>query len=104
MPRPVPRPVPRQAIALEVREGEGALLLDVAATDHGVARVLTDGLAGPERRMLPLLGMCQKMAREAAFPVHLLHRGLRVDIYQAGATERDDKTRILNSALAEAGS
>ena len=42
--------------------------------------VLTDGLAGAERRMLGTVGRHQKSLRERDFPVDLLLRGLRVKI------------------------
>lgn len=42
--------------------------------------MLTDGLAGAERRMLGTVGRHQKSLRERDFPVDLLLRGLRVKI------------------------
>lgn len=53
-----------EAIAVEKRnatERRQRLLLDVCATDaDGVAHVITDGLAGIENNMVPLLGLHHK--------------------------------------------
>ena len=48
------------------------LLLDVAATENGRAHVITDGLAGAEQQMMPLLGFLAKSRREAEFPTEIL--------------------------------
>ena len=48
------------------------LLLDVAATENGRAHVITDGLAGAEQEMMPLLGFLAKSRREAEFPTEIL--------------------------------
>ena len=48
------------------------LLLDVAATEQGCAHVITDGLVGEERKMMPLLGFLAKSRREAEFPTEVL--------------------------------
>ena len=48
------------------------LLLDVAATENGRAHVITDGLAGAEEEMMPLLGFLAKSRREAEFPTEIL--------------------------------
>lgn len=75
-----------------------SFLLDVAATDgNHEAHVITDGLAGAEGRVLPILGLLCKSRREESFPVDLLQKGLSVDIQTARATRLEDKTRILNS-------
>ena len=50
------------------------LLLDVAATEDGCAHVITDGLAGSEQQMIPLLGFLAKSQREAEFPIEILMR------------------------------
>lgn len=50
------------------------LLLDVAATEDGRAHVITDGLAGIEQEMIPLLGFLAKSQREAEFPIAILMR------------------------------
>ena len=44
------------------------------------AHVLTDGLAGAESRMIGIIGLHQKAARERHFPLHLLEKGLKVKI------------------------
>ena len=50
------------------------MLLDVAATENGRAHVITDGLAGAEQQMMPLLGFLAKSRREAEFPTEILMR------------------------------
>ena len=81
---------------VEERECAG-LLLDVAATDHlNVAHLITDGLAGVECSVLPLVGLVAKARREATFPSELLERGMEVDIEKAEASHEIDKKRILN--------
>ena len=73
-------------------------LLDVAATDAvNEAHVITDGLAGAESRILPLLGLLCKSKREQSFPMAVLEKGLAVDIATAQASIEQDRTRILNS-------
>ena len=47
------------------------------------AHVLTDGLAGAERRMIGIIGLHQKSARERNFPLGLLEKGLKVKIEAA---------------------
>ncbi|CAK9044463.1 Hypothetical protein SCF082_LOCUS25259 [Durusdinium trenchii] len=88
-----------EAIAVEKRNAnERRLLLDVCATDaDGVAHVITDGLAGIEKDMVPLLGLHHKTCREMTFPVRILERGLRINILSASASHEADRTRILNS-------
>ncbi|CAJ1403558.1 unnamed protein product [Effrenium voratum] len=90
-----------EAIAVEKRDGNDRshrLLLDVCATDaDGVAHVITDGLAGAERTMVPLLGLHHKTCREMTFPVHILQQGLQINILSATASHDIDRTRILNS-------
>lgn len=83
----------------EVEERDtNSLLLDVAATDAAhVAHVITDGLAGAESRVLPVLGLLCKSRREQFFPIHLLQEGLNVNITAALASKAEDKTRILKS-------
>ena len=44
------------------------------------AHVLTDGLAGAESRMIVIIGLHHKAARERHFPLHLLEKGLQVKI------------------------
>ena len=44
------------------------------------AHVLTDGLAGAESRMIGIIGLHHKAARERHFPLHLLEKGLQVKI------------------------
>jgi hypothetical protein len=44
------------------------------------AHVLTDGLAGAEGRMIGIIGLHRKSARERDFPLHLLEKGLNVRI------------------------
>ena len=73
-------------------------LLDVAATDAvNEAHVITDGLAGAESRILPLLGLLCKSKREQSFPMAVLEKGLAVDIATAQASIEQDRTKILNS-------
>eukprot|EP00435_Cladocopium_sp_Y103_P007156 s4640_g2.t1 len=43
-----------------------------------IAHVLTDGLAGAETRMIGIIGLHQKAARERHFPLDLLEKGLKV--------------------------
>eukprot|EP00438_Fugacium_kawagutii_P005878 Skav214413 [mRNA] locus=scaffold586:148610:155827:+ [translate_table: standard] len=50
------------------------LMLDVAATEHGRAHVITDGLAGIEQKMMPFLAFLVKSQREAEFPAEILMR------------------------------
>ena len=45
--------------------------------------MLTDGLAGPESRMIGIIGLHQKSARERNFPLGLLEKGLKVKIEAA---------------------
>eukprot|EP00438_Fugacium_kawagutii_P017245 Skav220997 [mRNA] locus=scaffold2318:23656:30497:+ [translate_table: standard] len=75
------------AEAIEHREDNWSrrrLLLDVGATDaHDKAHVLTDGLAGAESRMIGIIGLYQKSARERNFPLGLLEKGLKVKIEAA---------------------
>lgn len=42
--------------------------------------MLTDGLAGAESRMIGIIGLHQKSAREKHFPLDLLEKGLKVKI------------------------
>ena len=44
------------------------------------AHVLTDGLAGAESRMIGIIGLHHKAARERHFPLDLLEKGLKVKI------------------------
>mgnify|MGYP000070198718 FL=1 len=44
------------------------------------AHVLTDGLAGAESRMIGIIGLHHKAARERHFPLGLLEKGLKVKI------------------------
>ena len=44
------------------------------------AHVLTDGLAGAESRMIGIIALHHKAARERHFPLHLLEMGLKVRI------------------------
>ena len=44
------------------------------------AHVLTDGLAGAESRMIGIIGLHHKAARERHFPLRLLEKGLKVKI------------------------
>ncbi|CAE7557559.1 Igfals [Symbiodinium natans] len=83
-----------EAIAIE---NSAALYLDVAATSGDVAHILTDGLAGKEAKLLPLLGLLAKSRREEAFPAELLQRALSVRIELAESSREEDKKRILNS-------
>ncbi|CAE7510574.1 Igfals [Symbiodinium sp. CCMP2592] len=83
-----------EAIAVE---NSAKLFLDVAATSGDVAHILTDGLAGKEAKLLPLLGLLAKSRREKLFPANLLEHGLGVRIEIAEAFREEDKTRILNS-------
>ena len=46
----------------------------MAATEDGRAHVITDGLAGSEQEMIPLLGLLAKSQREAGFPIAILMR------------------------------
>ncbi|CAE7516786.1 unnamed protein product [Symbiodinium necroappetens] len=86
-----------ESIAVEERHS-AALLLDVAATDdRHHAHVITDGPAGVERSVLPLIGLVTKARREESFPGHLLRRGMEVHIQTAECFKDVDKTRILNS-------
>ncbi|CAL1171945.1 unnamed protein product [Cladocopium goreaui] len=82
---------------VEERNTGTPLLLDVAATDaSNQAHVITDGLAAPEARLMPLLGFLTKALREANFPTLLAQKGLSVDISKADASKAEDKIRILN--------
>ncbi|CAL1164568.1 unnamed protein product [Cladocopium goreaui] len=82
---------------VEERNTGTPLLLDVAATDSSnEAHVITDGLAAPEARLMPLLGFLAKALREANFPTLLAQKGLSVDISKADASKAEDKIRILN--------
>ncbi|CAE7510557.1 atk [Symbiodinium sp. CCMP2592] len=83
-----------EAIAVE---NSAKLFLDVAATSGDMAHILTDGLAGNEAKLLPLLGLLAKSRREEPFPANLLEHGLGVRIEIAEASREEDKTRILNS-------
>eukprot|EP00439_Symbiodinium_sp_Y106_P051689 s5153_g6.t2 len=66
---------------------------DVCATDaDGVSHVLTDGLAGVESRMVPLLGLHHKTCREITFPMNILERGLSINILEATASHQLDRT------------
>ena len=47
------------------------------------AHVLTDGLAGAESRMIGILALHRKSARERDFPLVLLEKGLKVKIEEA---------------------
>jgi len=51
--------------------------------DFSEAHVLTDGLAGAESRMIGIIGLHHKAARERHFPLHLLEKGLEVKIEDA---------------------
>lgn len=74
-----------------------SFLLDIAATDaQHVSHVLTDGLAGDERKVLPMLGLLCKSRREQNFPQDLLQNCLNVNIAEAQASREEDKVRILN--------
>ncbi|CAK9064349.1 unnamed protein product [Durusdinium trenchii] len=66
--------------AVEERDSSGALLLDLAtaSADAKDASLVTDGLAGVETQMMPLLGMLAKSQREASFPAEIMQRGLEV--------------------------
>ncbi|CAL1139170.1 unnamed protein product [Cladocopium goreaui] len=86
-----------ESIAVEERNKGNPLLLDVAATENGRAHVITDGLAGAEQEMMPLLGFLAKSRREAEFPTEILMKGLDVNIASAMASEPSDRTKILNS-------
>ena len=90
-----------ESIAIEEQQTSGpdqtALLLDVGATAMGQAHLITDGLAGQEIDMVPVLGWHSKTQREATFPTEILRHGLFVDICNASATKPEDKTRILGS-------
>ncbi|CAL1171917.1 unnamed protein product, partial [Cladocopium goreaui] len=60
---------------VEERNTGTPLLLDVAATDSSnEAHVITDGLAAPEARLMPLLGFLTKALREANFPTLLAQK------------------------------
>ncbi|CAK9093165.1 unnamed protein product, partial [Durusdinium trenchii] len=89
------------SMAIDLQESQGSgrrLLLDVGVTDaYDQVHVLTDGLAGAERRMLGTVGRHQKSLRERDFPVDLLLRGLRVKIEEAQATQMSDKDWILKN-------
>ena len=62
---------------VEERDSSAALLLDLAtANSDSDATVVTDGLAGPEAKMMPLMGMVAKSQREASFPVEIVENGL----------------------------
>ena len=63
---------------VEERDSSGALLLDLAtaSADAKDASLVTDGLAGVETQMMPLLGMLAKSQREASFPAEIMQRGL----------------------------
>ncbi|CAE7446694.1 GPR125, partial [Symbiodinium necroappetens] len=78
-------------------EHSSKLYLDVAATAGDVACLVTDGVAGREAKLLPILGLLEKARREEAFPAELLQRGLAVSIELAQASQDQDKIRILNS-------
>ena len=43
-------------------------------TWHAEAHVITDGLAAPEARLMPLLGFWTKALREAKFPTLLAQK------------------------------
>ncbi|CAK9091491.1 unnamed protein product [Durusdinium trenchii] len=90
-----------ESVAVEERDSSGALLLDLAtaSADAKDASLVTDGLAGVETQMMPLLGMLAKSQREASFPAEIMQRGLEVDIKQAQAAVAEDKNRILNSII-----
>ena len=45
--------------------------------------MLTDGLAGAESRMIGIIGLHHKAARERHFPLGLLEKGLKVKIEEA---------------------
>ena len=64
------------------------LLLDVAATEDGRAHVITDGLAGIEQEMIPLLGFLAKSQREAEFPIAILMRPGRHGVHLESAGRR----------------
>ncbi|CAE7571755.1 Igfals [Symbiodinium sp. CCMP2592] len=85
-----------ESIAVENRDSAG-LRLDVATTHGSIAHVITDGLAGEETSVLPVLGLVAKSRREEAFPTALLRSGLLIQIEHAQASQEVDKTRILNS-------
>ena len=90
-----------ESIAIEEQQtsspDQTALLLDVGATAAGQAHLITDGLAGQEIDMVPVLAWHSKTQREATFPTEILRHGLFVDICNASATRSEDKTRILGS-------
>ena len=90
-----------ESIAIEEQQtsspDQTALLLDVGATAMGQAHLITDGLAGQEIDMVPVLAWHSKTQREATFPTKILRHGLFVDICNASATKPEDKIRILGS-------
>eukprot|EP00913_Durusdinium_trenchii_P018684 g17558.t1 len=88
-----------ESVAVEERNSATPLLLDLAAVASFEAHVVTDGLAGVERQMMPLLGMLSKSQRESYFPAEVLEKGLQVDIRTAEAAVAEDKNRILMSIV-----
>ena len=62
-----------ESIAIDQQQASGEterLLLDVGASDaSGLAHLITDGLAGQEMDMLPVLAWHSKARREALFPL-----------------------------------
>ncbi|CAK9106537.1 unnamed protein product [Durusdinium trenchii] len=88
-----------ESVAVEERNSATPLLLDLAAVASFEAHMVTDGLAGVERQMMPLLGMLSKSQRESYFPAEVLEKGLQVDIRTAEAAVAEDKNRILMSIV-----
>ena len=88
-----------ESIAIEEQQmsDQTPLLLDVGATAFGQTHLITDGLAGQEIDMVPVLAWHSKTQREASFPTEILRHGLFVNICNASATRQEDKSRILGS-------
>ena len=88
-----------ESIAIEEQQmsDQTPLLLDVGATAFGQTHLITDGLAGQEIDMVPVLAWHSKTQREASFPTEILRHGLFVNICNASATRPEDKSRILGS-------
>ena len=88
-----------ESIAIEEQQmsDQTPLLLDVGATAFGQTHLITDGLAGQEIDMVPVLAWHSKTQRETSFPTEILRHGLFVNICNASATRPEDKSRILGS-------
>ena len=80
----------------DVRPGHPYFWMSVA-TAFGQTHLITDGLAGQEIDMVPVLAWHSKTQREASFPTEILRHGLFVNICNASATRQEDKSRILGS-------